>query len=438
MALLTQSSNKVGYSSPKSLRVFEVWQHLKNNPWGIGVREILGALGPGFLVSVGYMDPGNWGTNLAGGAGFGYELLWVILLSNLIAIFLQISSAKLGIATGKNLAQLIREQFPRPVATFLGISATIAIMATDMAEVLGGALGFNILFHIPLFISALLTGAIVLCLLTLSRWGYRKIEYVIIGLVSVIGLTYVYEMLLIRPDWSQVALHALIPQVSSGSILVAVGILGATVMPHNVFLHSSLAPSRLSGPDASMSERRKVLRLAKIDTVAALNVAFFVNAAMLVVAGTVFFQHVNPEDLSLQAAYVTLTPALGALAALAFGVGLLASGLSSSTTGTMAGQIVLQGFSGKKVEMWVWRLLTLVPALVIIALNISSVEVLVISQVILSLQLPFTMVAVVLLTSRRDLMGDLVNGRNTKVINVLICLVVTVLNVVLLYTLFWG
>jgi manganese transport protein len=438
MALLTQSSNKVGYSSPKSLRVFEVWQHLKNNPWGIGVREILGALGPGFLVSVGYMDPGNWGTNLAGGAGFGYELLWVILLSNLIAIFLQISSAKLGIATGKNLAQLIREQFPRPVATFLGISATIAIMATDMAEVLGGALGFNILFHIPLFISALLTGAIVLCLLTLSRWGYRKIEYVIIGLVSVIGLTYVYEMLLIRPDWSQVALHALIPQVSSGSILVAVGILGATVMPHNVFLHSSLAPSRLSGPDASMSERCKVLRLAKIDTVAALNVAFFVNAAMLVVAGTVFFQHVNPEDLSLQAAYVTLTPALGALAALAFGVGLLASGLSSSTTGTMAGQIVLQGFSGKKVEMWVWRLLTLVPALVIIALNISSVEVLVISQVILSLQLPFTMVAVVLLTSRRDLMGDLVNGRNTKVINVLICLVVTVLNVVLLYTLFWG
>jgi manganese transport protein len=254
----------------------------------------------------------------------------------------------------------------------------------------------------------------------------------------VIGLTYVYEMLLIRPEWSQVALHALIPQVSSGSILVAVGILGATVMPHNVFLHSSLAPSRLSSPDASMSERRKVLRLAKIDTVAALNVAFFVNAAMLVVAGTVFFQHVNPADLSLQTAYVTLTPALGALAALAFGVGLLASGLSSSTTGTMAGQIVLQGFSGKKVDMWVWRLLTMVPALVIIALNISSVEVLVISQVILSLQLPFTMVAVMLLTGRRELMGELVNGRYSNVVNVLICLVVTILNVVLLYTLFWG
>jgi len=438
MALLTQSRNKVGYSTPKSLRVFKVWEYVNSNRWGIGVREILGALGPGFLVSVGYMDPGNWGTNLAAGAGFGYELLWVILLSNVIAIFLQISSAKLGIATGKNLAQLIREQFPRPVAAFLGISAAVAVMATDLAEVLGGALGFNILFHIPLFISALLTGAIVMGLLGLSRWGYRKIEYIIIGLVSVIGLTYVYETLLIHPDWSHVALHTLIPQASVGSILVAVGILGATVMPHNVFLHSSLAMSRLSGPDASMSERRRVLRLAKIDTVAALNVAFFVNAAMLIVAGTVFFQHINPADLSLQAAYVTLTPALGALAALAFGIGLLASGLSSSTTGTMAGQIVLQGFSGKKVEMWLWRLLTMVPALVIIALNIPSVEVLVISQVILSLQLPFTMVAVVLLTSRRDLMGELVNGRYTKVVNGLICLVVTVLNVVLLYTLFWG
>jgi manganese transport protein len=248
------------------------------------------------------MDPGNWGTNLAAGASFGYELLWVILVSNVIAIFLQISSAKLGIATGKDLAQLIREQFPRPVVIFLGITTAIAVMATDMAEFLGGALGFNILFHIPLFISALLTGAIVMGLLGLSHWGYRKIEFAIIGLVSIIGLAYIYEIGLIHPPWSQVALHLFIPQISTGSILVAVGILGATVMPHNVFLHSSLALHRLSGPDASMQERRKVLRLAKIDTVAALNIAFFVNAAMLVVAGTIFFQHVNPANLSLQLA----------------------------------------------------------------------------------------------------------------------------------------
>jgi len=384
------------------------------------------------------MDPGNWGTNLAAGASFGYELLWVILVSNVIAIFLQISSAKLGIATGKDLAQLIREQFPRPVVIFLGITTAIAVMATDMAEFLGGALGFNILFHIPLFISALLTGAIVMGLLGLSHWGYRKIEFAIIGLVSIIGLAYIYEIGLIHPPWSQVALHLFIPQISTGSILVAVGILGATVMPHNVFLHSSLALHRLSGPDASMQERRKVLRLAKIDTVAALNIAFFVNAAMLVVAGTIFFQHVNPANLSLQQAYVTLVPALGAFAAIVFGIGLLASGLSSTTTGTLAGQIVLQGFLGKHVDMWVWRLITMIPALIVIALNISSVEVLVISQVILSLQLPFTMVPVILLTRRRDLMGELVNGRLTNVMNVVIALVVTVLNVVLLYTLFWG
>ncbi|HVB62286.1 MAG TPA: Nramp family divalent metal transporter, partial [Ktedonobacteraceae bacterium] len=420
MALLTRPQKKVDYDVPFSLRILKVWQGLRKNRWGIGLREILGALGPGFLISVGYMDPGNWGTNLAAGAGFGYELLWVILVSNIIAILLQISSAKLGIATGKDLARLIREQFSRPVVAFLGITTAIAVMATDMAEFLGGALGFTILFHIPLFISALITGAVVLGLLGLGRFGYRKVEFAIIGLVSVIGLVYLYEMTLISPDWSQVGLSMVLPHVSTGSILVAVGILGATVMPHNVFLHSFLAPSRLSGPDATMQERRKVLRLAKIDTIAALNVAFFVNAAMLIVAGTVFFQHTNPATLDLQTAYVTLKPALGALASVAFGIGLLASGLSSSTTGTMAGQIVLQGFSGRHVEMWIWRLLTMIPALITIALNISSVEVLVVSQVVLSLQLPFTMIAVAILTNRRKLMGGLVNTRWINIVNILL------------------
>src|SRR5205085_4456851 len=438
MALVTQSRDKVGYSSPRGISILKSIASFRQNRWGIGVREILGALGPGFVVSVGYMDPGNWGTNLAAGAGFGYQLLWVILVSNVIAIFLQISSAKLGIATGKNLAQLIREQFPRPIVMFLGFTTAIAIMATDVAEVLGGALGFNILFHIPLFISALITGVIVMALLGLSRWGFRKIEFVIIGLVSVIGLVYVYEMTLVHPGWSQFALHLVIPQVTSASILTAVSILGATVMPHNVFLHSFLAPQRLSSPEAPLQEKRKVLRLAKIDTLAALNVAFFVNAAMLIVAGTVFFHRVNPADLNLQTAYVTLVPALGAFAAAAFGVGLLASGLSSSTTGTLAGQVVLQGFLNKHVEMWVWRIITIIPALLVIALNIPTVEVLVISQAILSLQLPFTMVPVVLLTRRRDLMEDFVNGHLTNIMNVCITLVVTVLNMLLLYTLFWG
>ncbi|MBA2284640.1 MAG: Nramp family divalent metal transporter, partial [Ktedonobacteraceae bacterium] len=297
MALLSQSRKKVAYSTSWSMRLLHGWQRLRNNRYGIGLREILGALGPGFLISVGYMDPGNWGTNLAAGAGFGYQLLWVVLASNIIAIFLQISSAKLGIATSKDLAQLIRAHFPRPIVLFLGVTAAIAVMATDLAEFLGGALGFNILFHIPLFAAALLTGAIVMGLLMLGRWGHRKIEYAIIALVSVIGLAYVYEMGFIHPNWGQVALHLVVPQVTAGSILVAVGILGATVMPHNVFLHSRLVLQRLSGPDASLTERRRILRLAKIDTLAALNVAFFVNAAMLIVAGTVFFQHIDPAQL---------------------------------------------------------------------------------------------------------------------------------------------
>lgn len=436
MALLSDRRKRVEYTLPWSMQVLRVAKGIQQKRWGVGPREILAALGPGFLVSVGYMDPGNWGTNLAAGAGFGYELLWVILVSNIIAIFLQIASAKLGIATGKNLAQLIREQFPRPAVLFLGVTSAIAIMATDLAEILGGALGFNILFHIPMLLSALLTGAIVMVFLGLSRFGFRKLEYIIIGMVSVIGLVYVYETALVHPDWGQALFHLVTPQISTGSILVAVGILGATVMPHNVFLHSFLAAERLSGPDAPEQERRKVLFLAKIDAISALNIAFFVNAAMLIVAGTVFFQHVaNPADLSLQQAYVTLVPALGVFAATAFGIGLLASGLSSSTTGTLAGQVVLQGFLNMPIEMWVWRLITLLPALVTIALNISPIEVLVISQVILSLQLPFTMFAVVILSRRRNLMGPLVSSKATTTFNIIIALVVTLLNVVLLYTL---
>lgn len=436
MALLSGSNKKIGESTSWKMQLIGGWY--KKNRWGISFREIFGAFGPGFLVSVGYMDPGNWGTNLAAGAGFRYQLLWVILVSNIIAIFLQISAAKLGIATGKDLAHLIRTQFPRPIVWFLGITSAIAVMATDMAEFLGAAIGFTILFHFPLLVSALLAGVVVMLMLGLSHWGYRYIEYVIIGLVSVIGLAYVYENLLISPDWFQIGFHTLIPQASTGSILVGVGILGATVMPHNVFLHSFLAPQRLSSPSAPMKERKKVLLLAKIDTIAALNVAFFVNAAMLIVAGTVFYQRVDPNVLDLQTAYVTLIPALGPLAAIAFGVGLLASGLSSSTTGTFAGQIVLQGFLNRHVEMWAWRLLTMVPALIVIWLNISSVQVLVISQVILSMQLPFTMTAVLVLTSRSELMADLVDSRLTHIVNMSIMALVTALNVILLYITFIG
>ncbi|GCF08824.1 Nramp family divalent metal transporter [Dictyobacter arantiisoli] len=440
MALLSKSRSKVAYDSPLHIRFLSGWTQAwsGDNHWGIGGRDVLKALGPGFLVSVGYMDPGNWGTNLAAGAGFGYQLLWVILVSNIVAIFLQIAAAKLGIATGKNLAQLIHEQFSRPVASFLGATAVIAIMATDLAEILGGALGFNILFGIPLFPAALLTGIIVMVLLGLSHWGLRKIEYVIMGFVSIIGLAYVYETALIHASWGSIAFHTVIPQISSGSILVAVGIIGATVMPHNIFLHSYLSPHRLSSPDAPMQERRKVLRLAKIDTIAALNVAFFVNAAMLVVAGAVFYGHVRANNLDLQTAYITLIPILGSLAGFAFGIGLLASGLSSTMTGTLAGQVVLEGFLQRRVPMWIWRVITLIPALLVAALNIPTVQVLVVSQVVLSLQLPFTIVALLILSNRRDLLGDFVNTRRLTSIHVIIALIIIALNVWLLYSTFRG
>jgi manganese transport protein len=438
MALLSRPRQNVDYT-PLDIPLFRLWKKLRENRWGISLRQVFGALGPGFLVSVGYMDPGNWGTNLAAGAGFGYQLLWVVLVCNVIAIILQISSAKLGIATGKDLAQLIREEFPRPLVIFLGIISIIAIMATDLAEILGGALGFTILFHVPLFLAAVLTCLLAMGLLALGHWGFRHIELVIIGMVSVIGLVYLLEIFFVHPDWSGVAFHLFVPQVSSASILVAVGILGATVMPHNVFLHSALAPRRLSGPQAPLPERQHVLRLAKIDTIAALNVAFFVNAAMLVVAGTVFFQHVaDPNNLDLQTAYVSLVPALGMFAALAFGVGLLASGLSSSTTGTLAGQVVMQGFLGIRIKDWVWRLITMVPALVVISLNISSIQVLVISQVVLSLQLPFTMACMVVLSRNTRLMGPFANSRGTNILNIAIAAAVTLLNLLLLYTLMKG
>jgi manganese transport protein len=438
MALLSKARNKVEYESPIHIRLLSSWKRSWDgeNHWGLGFSDILKALGPGFLVSVGYMDPGNWGTNLAAGAGFGYQLLWVILVSNVVAIFLQIAAAKLGVATGKDLAYLIREQFPRPIANFLAVTSIIAIMATDLAEILGGALGFNILFKIPLFPGALLTGAIVVGLLALSHYGLRKIEYLIMGFVSIIGLAYVYETALLNPDWGTIGFHTLVPQVSGGSILVAVGILGATVMPHNIFLHSYLAPLRLP-KDASPVERRKVLRLAKIDTIAALNVAFFVNAAMLVVAGAVFFGHISAANLDLQTASVTLVPILGVFAGLAFGIGLLASGLSSTITGTLAVQVVLQGFLNRSVPMWLWRVITLIPALIVISFNVSSVQVLVTSQVVLSMQLPFTIVALIVLSSRRDLLGEFVNTHRLTAIHVLIAFIVISLNVWLLYTTFF-
>lgn len=398
-------------------------------------RAFLPYLGPGFLVSVGYMDPGNWGTDIVGGARFGYQLLWVIALSNLIAIFLQSLSAKLGVATGKTLPQNCREHFSKPMNLFLWCTAELAAMATDLAEFLGAALGFYLLFGIPMFPAALLAGIVVMMTLGLYRFGYRAVEYVILSYVAVIGLAYVYEVFLAQPNWSLIAYHTVVPQINSESILVAVGILGATVMPHNIYLHSGLVQSRLvpgNGP-----ENKKVYRFAVWDSIIALNMAWLVNSAILIMSAAVFHQQGLPIE-SIEEAHRTLAPLLGAGASLAFAVALLCSGLASSTTGTLAGQIILEGFLNVRISLWARRLITMIPALIVIALNIDPLMILVLSQAFLSLQLPFAVVPLIWFTRRRSVMGSYVNKPWITALAVLASAVIIVLNGLLLYHAFGG
>lgn len=408
---------------------------LRTKPVRENIKGFLPYLGPAFLVSVGYMDPGNWGTDIAGGSNFNYSLLWVLLMSNLMAILLQTMSAKLGIATGKTLAQNCREHFSRPVSFFLWLTAEAAAMATDLAEFLGAALGFYLLFNIPMFPAALLTGVAVFLVLGLHRFGYRKVEYVIMGLVSIIGLAYVYELFLAKPDWAKVAYHTLVPQVDAASILVAVGMLGATVMPHNLFLHSGVIQTRLVNNNGL--HHRKIFRFEVLDAVFALNLAWLVNAAILIMSAAVFFKSGTPVE-SIEQAHQTLTPLLGGLSSLAFAVALLCSGLSSSLTGTLAGQIIIEGFLNIKMSIFLRRFITMIPALIAIALHIDPLQILILSQVTLSLQLPFTIIPLILLTRRRAIMGEYANKPLTNLFAITVASIIIVLNLLLLYQTFGG
>jgi manganese transport protein len=316
------------------------------------------------------------------------------------------------------------------------VTAELAAMATDLAEFLGGAVGFNLLFGIQLFPAALLTGAVISLILLLERYGHRKVEMVIIGLVAVIGLVYLAEIVLARPVWAEIGHGLLIPTLPVGATLVAVGIIGATVMPHNLYLHSALIQTRVR-PSDSPQRKQSVYRLAIMDSLVALNGAFFVNAAILVMSAAVFFGGRLP-DYSLESAHQTLTPILGPLAGAAFAVALLASGLSSSTTATMAGQVIMEGFIHHKINIWLRRLVTMFPTLIIIGLGIDPLKILVLSQVSLSFQLPFAMVPLVLFTNNRKIMGDFTNNRVTRVMAWATTIIILVLNVVLLYQLFMG
>jgi len=398
-------------------------------------RRFLAYLGPGFLVSVGYMDPGNWGTDLEAGARFGYDLLWVLLASNIMAIFLQALSAKLGLVTNRSLAENCRANFPRPLNLFLWVLAELAMMATDLAEFLGAALGFYILLHVPLPVAGLVTGVAVFLVLALSRYGYRYVDYAIMTMVSIIGLCYVIEIVLARPDWGQVGYHSVMPRVNSESIVVAVGMLGATVMPHNLFLHSGVIRSRALPGDAGHTGR--LVRYATADAIFALMLAWLVNSAIVIVAAAAFHDK-GLEVTSITQAHKTLQPLLGPLSAAAFAIALLSSGLSSSVTGTMAGQIVIEGFLKIRFSIWLRRLITMVPAMVVILLGVNEMKVLVLSQVALSLQLPFAIVPLLLFTRDKRLMGQHANRPVTTVVGAVIAGTIICLNVLLLVRVFGG
>ncbi|WP_088187502.1 Nramp family divalent metal transporter [Desulfosporosinus sp. FKA] len=399
-------------------------------------KSMLKFIGPAFIVSVAYIDPGNFATNISGGSTFNYSLIWVILWSNLMAIFLQSLSAKLGIASGHNLPEMCAKIYSRRVNWFFWLEAEFAAMATDLAEFLGGTLGLYLLFKIPMIYAGLLTGALTFLIVYMEKYGQRVVEWIIGTLVSVITIAYTVEVFLAKPDWSQVSIHTLVPSLPNGNaVLIAVGMLGATVMPHVIYLHSQLVQAR--NMDTTEEQKRKHLRMERIDIAIAMNIAFLVNAAMVIVAAAVFFKNGMAVD-TIEEAHKSLEPLLGTLSSGAFGIALLASGLSSSAVGTMAGQTIMKGFVGLSIPVNIRRLITMTPALLIIASGINPMYALVMSQVVLSFALPFAIVPMLKITSRQDIMGSFVNKPLTKIVGWMITSLIIGLNLVLLYLTFTG
>jgi manganese transport protein len=402
--------------------------------------RLLPFLGPAFIASIAYMDPGNFATNIQGGAQFGYLLVWVILASNIMAMLVQTLSAKLGIATGLSLPEMIRQEFPPTLTWVLWALAEIVAMATDLAEFLGAAVGMYLLFGIPLFPAAILTGIVTFPILALQRYGFRALEAVIIGFVGVIGLCYLIETILGKPDFGAAAQAVIRPRFAgTESVLLAAGILGATVMPHVIYLHSALTQNRIVATRPELKQR--IFRYELIDILIAMGIAGLVNASMLMMAAATFWASgmtVTAEtDIILQA-YQTLTPLLGGAASVIFAISLLASGLSSSTVGTMAGQVIMQGFIHRQIPIWLRRLVTMIPALVVIAFGVDTTRALVLSQVVLSFGIPFALVPLVLFTCRRDLMGTLVNRPLTTFVAAIVAALIIALNLFLLYQTFFS
>lgn len=390
--------------------------------------------GPAVIASIAYMDPGNFATNIQAGSRYGYTLLWVVVMANIIAMLFQALSAKLGIVTNKNLAEMCRDQFSKPVVWGMWGVSEVAAMATDLAEFLGGALALSLLFHMPLLFGMGITAVITYALLMVEKRGFRPIELMIGGLVAIIALCYLVEMFIVPVDWAAAGLGMITPQLPDAQALtISVGIIGATVMPHAIFLHSGLTQHRTHAKN--QGERRKLLRFSNIEVVIALSIAGLVNIAMVIMASSAFHAG-HSEVAEIETAYHTLTPLLGIGAAGFFLLSLIASGISSSVVGTMAGQMIMQGFVGFRIPIWVRRLVTMIPAFIVVAMGVNATDALVYSQVVLSLALPAPMIALVMFTRRRDIMGEFVNSRLTAAISILGTVVIVALNIILLLQIF--
>ncbi len=442
--MATETPNPIGLQEP-SLPEVHASVRISRSPhyW----RRLLGFLGPGFLISVGYMDPGNWATDIAGGSRFGYTLLFVIMLSNLMAILLQSLALKLGVATERDLAQLCHENYGRKASFALWVGAEIAIAACDLAEVIGSAIALQLLFHIPLLYGVLITGLDVLLILLLQKWGFRYIEALVMALIGTILAMFSVQVFLSRPDHLLVLRNLLIPSASIVTnpemLYIAIGILGATVMPHNLYLHSSIVQSRRY--KRTPEGKREAIHMASVDSALALTVALFVNAAILIVAAAVFHRSGHFEVAAIEDAYKLLSPLVGAgFASTLFAVALLASGQNSSITGTLAGQIVMEGFIHLKVSPWLRRLITrglaIIPTIIVVAMNgeRGTEKLLILSQVILSMQLSFAVIPLVIFTGDRAKMGEFVNPQWMKVLAWITAVVIAGLNGWLLVQTFRG
>jgi manganese transport protein len=396
----------------------------------VGLRAYLSFLGPAMVASIAYIDPGNFATNIQAGARYGYGLLWVVLMANLIAMLFQALSAKLGIVTGRNLAELCRERFPKPVVYAMWIASEIAAMATDLAEFLGGAIGLSLLLGLPLIWGMAIVAVLIWAILAFEKSGFRPIELIVGGLVGVIALCYLIEVVLSPIEWREALRGMVTPRIEDArALMLTVGIIGATVMPHAVFLHSGLTQGRT--PTFDPAQRRRLVRISNLEVVLALSLAGLTNMAMVMMASGAFHAG-HPEVAEIETAYHTLTPLLGGFAAAVFLLSLLASGVASSAVGTMAGQVIMQGFVDFRIPIWLRRIVTMAPAFAVIGMGVNSTDALVISQVVLSIALPIPMIALIIFTRDAALMGDHANARHVHFAAIAGAVVVLALNALLI------